>query len=95
MRDNTQNGGASYILSCTPPRSTPKPAETRQIPLDLPCSKCGGEAGKLGAGRQPRESSLLCGKCGKFIRWVSTSEVNGLPPGVPGGKPLTSEGGEV
>ncbi len=37
MRDNTQNGGASYILSCTPPRSTRKLTETRQIPLGSPC----------------------------------------------------------
>jgi hypothetical protein len=34
MRDNTQNGGGSSILD----RTTPKPLETRQISLDLPCT---------------------------------------------------------
>jgi hypothetical protein len=83
MNDNTQNGGASYILSCPSKRRKPQPLETRQITLDSPCAKCGESSGKLGAGRQPKESSLHCGKCGSFIRWVSASEVTCLPRRTP------------
>jgi hypothetical protein len=70
--NNLENEGcASYILD----RSTPKPAETRQIPLNSPCAKCGEGTGKLGAGRQPRESSLHCANCKSFIRWVGAAEL--------------------
>lgn len=73
MKNLKNEGSSPLILS----RTTRKPPETRQIPLDLPCIKCGGGAGKLGAGRQPRESSLLCTNCGSFIKWLSASELKG------------------
>ncbi len=48
----------------------------RVNPLFLPCSTCGSQLRKLGAGKAP-ESSLLC-ECGKFIKWINASEVKAI-----------------
>lgn len=44
---------------------------------NLPCSKCGSQARKLGAGKPQGEASLLC-ECGKFIKWISASEAKAI-----------------
>lgn len=40
-----------------------------------PCAKCGSKERKLGAGKAPGQSSLLC-ECGKFIKWLSAKEAS-------------------
>lgn len=50
-------------------------ASRRQNPNFLPCSGCGSQERKLGAGKAPGEASLLCSECEKFIKWVSGSEL--------------------
>jgi hypothetical protein len=47
----------------------------RQNPGLLPCSVCGSQQRKLGAGKALGEASLLCADCGKFIKWISVNEV--------------------
>ncbi len=50
----------------------------------LPSANCRGTKRKLGAGRQPGEQSLLCGKCelrfaalqrSRFIKWIGKSDL--------------------
>lgn len=53
----------------------------RAIHLESPCSKCGGITGKIGAGRKPGESSIVCGACRKFLRWISPIELKALIKG--------------
>lgn len=61
--------------------STPQSQSGHRVnPNHLPCNECGSTQRKLGAGRQPREASLLC-ECGKFIKWVSVSELVKLNQG--------------
>lgn|SRR5574339_236235 len=59
-----------------------KPSFTGIPPLtfESPC-RCGSLRGKFGAGRKPRESSLICGGCGIFICWVSEQEIKALLKG--------------
>lgn len=45
------------------------------------CPQCGSPQTKLGAGKKPREASLLCANCGKFIRWIGAAELNALLKG--------------
>ncbi|HEY9652298.1 MAG TPA: hypothetical protein V6C95_16685 [Coleofasciculaceae cyanobacterium] len=45
------------------------------------CPQCGSPQTKLGAGKKPREASLLCANCGKFIRWIGAGELNALLKG--------------
>jgi len=49
----------------------------RIIPID-PCPKCQSPQGKLGAGRKPKESSLICADCRQLIRWLSAAEAEKL-----------------
>lgn len=49
----------------------------RVNPAFLPCNNCGSQSRKLGAGKEPGGASLLC-ECGKFIKWVSASEVKAI-----------------
>jgi hypothetical protein len=93
MKNLKNEGDSPLILQRDPRRIIPKPLETRQITLDSPCAKCGESSGRLGAGRQPRESSLLCGKCGSFVKWLSASEVKRIEKSVlVNGNPLVSGG---
>lgn len=39
------------------------------------CSQCGSTSRQMGAGKGPHSASLRCGECGKFIKWISASEV--------------------
>jgi hypothetical protein len=79
MNNLKNEGDSPFILQ----RSTPKPLETRQIPLGSPCPKCGESSGKLGASqvnRLPKGTPV-------YKRLISTaSEQLALP--------LTNEGGE-
>jgi N-acetyl-gamma-glutamylphosphate reductase len=47
--------------------------QNQSLPLSQPCN-CGGTSGQFGAGRKPKETSLHCSECQKFIRWVPASE---------------------
>lgn len=50
----------------------------RTNPNHLPCAYCGSTERKLGVGKAPGQSSLLC-ECGKFIKWISSaSEVKAI-----------------
>lgn len=49
----------------------------RANPAFLPCSSCGSQERKLGAGKEPGGASLLC-ECGKFIKWISANEVKAI-----------------
>lgn len=40
-----------------------------------PCQKCGSESLKLGAGKAPHSASLLCGECGKWVKWVGKKDL--------------------
>ncbi len=46
-----------------------------------PCPQCGSLQTKLGAGKKPREASLLCANCGKFIRWIGVAELKSFLKG--------------
>jgi len=46
----------------------------RTNPLFLPCKNCGSKTRKVGVGKAPGQSSLLC-DCGKFIKWIWAWEV--------------------
>lgn len=62
------------------PQGQSVPSGHRVNPNHLPCNECGSTQRKLGAGRQPREASLLCA-CGKFIKWIGGSELVKLNQG--------------
>lgn len=60
------------------PLVPPQKQAGKGIQLEFPCSKCRGTTGKLDAGRRPRKSSISCGDCKGFIRWVGASELKAL-----------------
>jgi len=49
----------------------------RANPNHLPCTRFCSTERKLGAGKAPGEASVLC-ECGKFIKWVSGSELQAI-----------------
>jgi hypothetical protein len=55
-----------------------------QVTLRNPCG-CGSSSGRLGAGRKPKELSLACSECKKFIAWLPANQL----------KKLVDQGGEV
>jgi hypothetical protein len=40
----------------------------------LPCNNCGSQSRKIGAGKAPGQSSLLC-ECGNFVKWIGANEL--------------------
>lgn len=60
--------------------------------IQADCPSCGNHKGKIGAGKKPGESSLICDNCGKFIKWLSAKEFKKLygkkrkKPKIPKGK---------
>jgi hypothetical protein len=48
--------------------------ERGEIHLKSPCC-CGGTLAKTGAGRRPKEVSLHCAQCRKFVAWVMSSDL--------------------
>jgi len=43
----------------------------------LPCNNCGSQSRKIGAGKAPGQSSLLC-ECGKFVKWIGANELTAI-----------------
>lgn len=60
------------------PLALPQKQAGKGIHIKSSCSKCGGIVGSLGAGKRPRESSLICAGCKRFISWIGASELAAL-----------------
>ncbi|HEY9707706.1 MAG TPA: hypothetical protein V6D48_05830 [Oculatellaceae cyanobacterium] len=65
-------------------RDAKTPTISRVNPQSLPCIRCGSTERKLGAGKTSGSGSLLC-ECGKFIKWVSGSELHAIASQLKGG----------
>lgn len=66
--------GVNTKQATSPPRGYPAEGVSRCNPEHIPCAVCGSTQRKVGAGKAPGEASLLC-ECGKFLRWISKSEL--------------------
>lgn len=81
MRKNTFDSCDKHITKeinlAIPEHTFRHSGVVRCNPSALLCSSCGSTERKLGAGKAPGDASLLC-ECGKFIRWVSGSELQAI-----------------
>jgi hypothetical protein len=63
------------------PPSHSKPSQSANIsrvnPSALPCSECGSQSRKVGAGKVPGGASLMC-VCGRFIKWIGINELTAI-----------------
>jgi len=50
------------------------------------CPHCGSPERRTGAGRKPKEASLHCRECKRFLRWISANELKALIKGGKHGK---------
>jgi hypothetical protein len=48
------------------------------IPTPWPCRHCGSDLAIPGAGKGPHHAKISCADCGRFSRWLSPSQAQGL-----------------